>query len=188
MWRLVGLVCVIRAVGIAVVSTLSLWRGFGYGDKEDGWMIDAGCLIRYRTSYAGPARDVARRQALFPRGKRKLDSWEGAAKRTASSFEFTVYSFLGWPLILNWPGYDTRWNHDAPVIIIDHRIIVPLWTVALTFGTCALVVWRHPVIGIIRGLRRRRDGAEYCSGCGYNLTGNVSGRCPECGTAVKSAA
>jgi len=25
-----------------------------------------------------------------------------------------------------------------------------------------------------------------CSKCGYNLTGNVSGRCPECGTPVQS--
>jgi hypothetical protein len=28
----------------------------------------------------------------------------------------------------------------------------------------------------------RRDLAEHCVGCGYNLTGNVSGVCPECGT------
>lgn len=26
---------------------------------------------------------------------------------------------------------------------------------------------------------------ELCSGCGYNLTGNVSGYCPECGRAVE---
>ena len=25
----------------------------------------------------------------------------------------------------------------------------------------------------------------FCQSCGYNLTGNVSGRCPECGTKVK---
>lgn len=31
--------------------------------------------------------------------------------------------------------------------------------------------------------RRRRPG-EWCVYCNYNLTGNVSGVCPECGTAV----
>lgn len=25
-----------------------------------------------------------------------------------------------------------------------------------------------------------------CPGCGYNLTGNVSGICPECGKAIES--
>jgi hypothetical protein len=28
--------------------------------------------------------------------------------------------------------------------------------------------------------------AGYCVSCGYNLTGNVSGRCPECGEPIAS--
>jgi len=36
-----------------------------------------------------------------------------------------------------------------------------------------------------RRLRRRRAGL--CIKCGYNLTGNVSGRCPECGAGVAAA-
>jgi hypothetical protein len=32
----------------------------------------------------------------------------------------------------------------------------------------------------IRRYRRCKQGQ--CLVCGYNLTGNVSGRCPECGT------
>jgi hypothetical protein len=35
---------------------------------------------------------------------------------------------------------------------------------------------------------RRRSGtgaAHTCQTCGYNLTGNVSGRCPECGTEAR---
>ncbi len=31
---------------------------------------------------------------------------------------------------------------------------------------------------------RRRIPPGHCRKCGYNLTGNVSGRCPECGTAT----
>ncbi|HNQ21848.1 MAG TPA: hypothetical protein PKK06_02015 [Phycisphaerae bacterium] len=35
-----------------------------------------------------------------------------------------------------------------------------------------------------RGLvRPSRVAPRHCKGCGYNLTGNVSGVCPECGTA-----
>ncbi|MBN2447365.1 MAG: hypothetical protein JXO22_11590 [Phycisphaerae bacterium] len=36
--------------------------------------------------------------------------------------------------------------------------------------------------------RRYPKGTEYCATCGYNLTGNVSGVCPECGSAVPSEA
>jgi hypothetical protein len=32
---------------------------------------------------------------------------------------------------------------------------------------------------------RRRFPPGHCQNCGYNLTGNVSGICPECGTPVK---
>lgn len=35
-----------------------------------------------------------------------------------------------------------------------------------------------------RGVREARKG-HLCHRCGYNLTGNVSGRCPECGTICK---
>lgn len=33
--------------------------------------------------------------------------------------------------------------------------------------------------------RRVLDDAPKCEGCGYNLTGNRSGRCPECGELVE---
>ncbi|MBP7748089.1 MAG: hypothetical protein KA383_18400 [Phycisphaerae bacterium] len=49
---------------------------------------------------------------------------------------------------------------------------IPLW---VTFVACAaptgLMWWRDRL--------RRRPG--FCERCGYDLTGNVSGRCPECG-------
>lgn len=31
---------------------------------------------------------------------------------------------------------------------------------------------------------REKARPELCRGCGYNLTGNVSGKCPECGTRI----
>jgi hypothetical protein len=44
----------------------------------------------------------------------------------------------------------------------------------------------YPMVAFIRGpLRRwRRRDTGLCRRCGYNLTANVSGRCPECGAPV----
>ncbi len=56
------------------------------------------------------------------------------------------------------------------------RVTVPLWTPILAFGIPA---------ACLSASHRRRPAGGHCVECGYNLTGNVSGRCPECGTAVK---
>lgn len=52
----------------------------------------------------------------------------------------------------------------------------------LGYGTSLLLaVW--PSLALVRGVRRwrRRRRKGFCVKCGYNLTGNVSGICPECG-------
>ena len=49
---------------------------------------------------------------------------------------------------------------------------IPLLLVALP---TAIIFWRD---------RRRRFPVGHCKKCGYDLTGNVSGRCPECGQRV----
>ena len=38
------------------------------------------------------------------------------------------------------------------------------------------------------GFRHLPIGTPACTGCGYNLTGNISGTCPECGKPVDDAA
>jgi hypothetical protein len=59
------------------------------------------------------------------------------------------------------------------------RLIVPLWgPVALLLAYPALAF----LSGALRRHRRRKKGL--CQNCGYNLTGNVSGVCPECGGKV----
>jgi hypothetical protein len=54
------------------------------------------------------------------------------------------------------------------------RAVVPLWVPFLVAALGTAIVWR----------RRRDPASPRCFRCGYNLTGNVSGRCPECGTPV----
>lgn len=56
--------------------------------------------------------------------------------------------------------------------------IIPLWVPFL------LVV---AFTAILRRLDSRRFRSGHCQRCGYNLTGNVSGTCPECGTPTPGA-
>lgn len=55
---------------------------------------------------------------------------------------------------------------------------LPLWMMLLSLGWLPILLVRNR----LRSWRRRRRGL--CLNCGYNLQGNTSGRCPECGTAV----
>lgn len=56
------------------------------------------------------------------------------------------------------------------------HVRVPLWMLLVGFGLpTAVLFWT--------GRPRRRVG--HCDNCGYDLTGNVSGRCPECGTTIR---
>jgi hypothetical protein len=50
-------------------------------------------------------------------------------------------------------------------------LILPTWALVLVASTIAFLLW----------WRDRRFPARHCQTCGYDLTGNVSGRCPECG-------
>jgi hypothetical protein len=56
-----------------------------------------------------------------------------------------------------------------------YSVQVPHYAVVIAAGV--------PPVARLRSHRRRRGGDTrgLCTGCGYNLTGNVSGVCPECG-------
>lgn len=73
------------------------------------------------------------------------------------------------PIAQRWPSRHIR------------RLAVPLWLPMLVFG-----IW--PLIVFARKLSRdqlRRTG-QACFSCSYDLRGNESGRCPECGVVVSS--
>ena len=72
---------------------------------------------------------------------------------------------------------------NAPVYYVGRRAKVPLWFVILACSA-------YPAIAFIRGpLRRwRRRKRGLCVKCGYDLTGNVSGACPECAHPVAETA
>ena len=68
------------------------------------------------------------------------------------------------------------WHADGPWGDGGQLMVFPAWI--LLVATLIL-----PVVGIVRWRRRaRRRGRSLCIECGYNLTANTSGVCPECGT------
>lgn len=74
---------------------------------------------------------------------------------------------------------------DKPVCIVaGWSVSVAYWFLCLAFGT-------YPVIFFIRGYRYRRvqrESSQPCTQCGYDLQGNESGKCPECGTRKEDTA
>ena len=54
-------------------------------------------------------------------------------------------------------------------------VTIPLWMMFAPFATVTALLWRS---------RRRAVMAGHCRRCGYDLTGNVSGQCSECGFGI----
>jgi len=84
------------------------------------------------------------------------------------------------------PGWDVQWStaqrspytHEIAAALLSENvpgfaIAVPLWVVLALLGLPTGYLW----------LSRPVDPYA-CTTCGYNLTGNVSGICPECGTPI----
>ena len=81
------------------------------------------------------------------------------------------------------------WNPDwipyvdtaagSMLIQVNTTIVFPAWA-PVPFMAIFPVYW--VLWGPQRTLRRRRKGL--CTECAYNLAGNVSGVCPECGMAI----
>jgi len=58
----------------------------------------------------------------------------------------------------NWPG------------LLIKRLLIPHWLTNLLVWSPFFILWR----------KSRKPAPGHCQGCGYDLTGNQSGRCPEC--------
>lgn len=63
--------------------------------------------------------------------------------------------------------------------VIRHTADFVLWSVLASAVSAGLATAAY--VESANARRGRRRGAPRCDDCGYDLTGNVSGRCPECG-------
>lgn len=53
-------------------------------------------------------------------------------------------------------------------------VTIPLWLPFLAVSVASAIAWQ----------RSRRKPPGHCQKCGYDLTGNVTGVCPECGVRI----
>lgn len=101
------------------------------------------------------------------------------------------FTFSNWTFIIAWAaspplGNPHRWafaGFGYDYLVFDGVIVVsiPLWTFAGLFALYpAIAILRSP----LRRWHRRRKGLY--QKCGYCLTGNVTGKCPECGTTIET--
>jgi hypothetical protein len=78
-----------------------------------------------------------------------------------------------------WSGAGFQWTRierlGADSWSIQRSVVVPYWLPCLLAGL-APAAW-----GRARLVRSRRARRGLCLSCGYDLTGNASGTCPECG-------
>ena len=65
-------------------------------------------------------------------------------------------------------------------------VIFPMW---MPVGLASLlpIAW-FSILAFAEHRRRKQTGRGLCSTCGYSLTGNTSGVCPECGTPIAEKA
>jgi hypothetical protein len=102
--------------------------------------------------------------AIAPRGFANRNRRLMAHATMAAALVGTTGMLAGWGYWRNWKALDPRYDAAGWGLIL-----IPL-------GIAAIVV------------ARRRDAATagHCPACDYDLTGNLSGVCPECGAAASA--
>ena len=103
-------------------------------------------------------------------------------------------AILAFPLVLVAAGFVVCWITIGVVNCVCRITAAPTPTCLQFDVVLSGIVWGLPILTayyvsrvVYVGMRWQRVEAQkgrYCVNCEYDLTGNVSGRCPGCGTSV----
>ena len=90
------------------------------------------------------------------------------------------------PLPVGWRAYRQSWYFCWwPGWLTPSQSIGGSWHIRLPLAFLLPLFGAYPALVVHRAARRRRRRKRgLCQTCKYDLTGNVSGTSPECGTAV----
>lgn len=92
----------------------------------------------------------------------------------------------GWRLV-GWVLYGTFINVAFDIAVVWGLIDGWMPAAIVTCGIAAFI-WVLHAAGRRQSLRNRYAAKPACRTCDYDLTGNLSGQCPECGTPIETAA
>jgi hypothetical protein len=188
--RLLNLVTVLSLLLSVATAALSAWSFSGQGSLLCGGWSEVNRVVQggswcaaccsgefrfARVHFQYQAADEEQldqlREALGPRRVWRVS----AEKEPDELLHVFDLQYHGWRLL--GVGYlVARSDPDGMEPFTDYRLTVPAW-----LPTTILAVL--PLTRGVAAARRRRRRTGRCHSCGYDLTGNVSGVCPECGSA-----
>lgn len=152
---LVGCVLIVVAWGVSTTGVLMFVAKYWYVRFEPG------CFF---ASWSEKPMGVFRVRTGKPatiNNLIRIKGWnyDGPPRRTLTS-----------DLDPRWPVL--RWTN--PPSGKRGRLVIPCWLMLLLTAFPTAILW----------YRDRRPPKGHCQCCGYNLKGNVSGQCPECGELI----
>ncbi len=169
--------CVILLAWITTIPT-PLWpRLYAYRQlpSSDLWLSFGQLFVQW-PDYAGQVDPEA--LAVLDENDSEEMSWEVDwaneywSDYLTSGSQYVRYCGFVWPYV----GHRDAFRSGCLGFPDAFVIRLPFWFPLLVAAVPTTVLWHRD---------RRRSKSGHCP-CGYNLTGNESGICPECGTAVGS--
>jgi hypothetical protein len=148
------------------------WQRMGFAASGHAWAAAPGGYAWYRWAGVAPAGVIC--LALFVLPAWGVNSRVCRSRGRREGRRGVVAGMAAWLIVGT---------------VLDARLAPPAWGWQPGCWALAAIVGAGTGILVWQRCRRRgalRDWREHgvCLACGYDLTGNVSGVCPECGTAL----
>jgi hypothetical protein len=112
--------------------------------------------------------------ALWVFGEGELNRW---AQAEYGTWKIIGHEYGSRPMLPSIKGA-TPLPFSGPGRMYEWSVVIPLWVL--------VVIGLVPFVGL--AWRGRRIPPKCCPTCGHNLTGSVSGKCPECGNPCRAEA
>ncbi len=107
-----------------------------------------------------------------------MDGWEFTTQE-ATEIPRGLVALLIYDMDSAFAGFGITWQRKLANGFYKSHLLFPHWFLTLIFAI-------GPTIWLFKWNNRRKLGANGCPSCAYDLTGNETGVCPECGVGVSA--